>query len=243
MRVIGAGLPRTATTTQAIAFEILGFGHCYHMRDLMMDFEKGLTLWEAAAEGRPDWEAIFGDAQSTCDWPGARYYKEILEHYPDAKVVLTVREPEGWIKSMRDTVWAIYFGDSVTRHVCEARAVLDPLWRRFMALMTVMTWDENSLGPPEATFDDAAFAAAMHRWNERVRQQVPADRLLVWHPRDGWEPLCDFLEAPVPDDPVPHTNDTAAFKEGIIGGALAVLNDWWDQRERPTSGLHAAAVE
>jgi hypothetical protein len=243
MKVIGAGLPRTATTTQAIAFETLGFGHCYHMRDLMMDFETGLTLWEAAAQGNPDWEAIIGDAQSCCDWPTARYYKELLEHYPEAKVVLSVREPEGWIRSMRDTVWAIYFGDSVQHHLCEARALLDPLWRRFMALMTIMTWDEDSLGPPEATFDDETFAAVMRRWNEKVKRDVPADRLLVWEPSEGWDPLCDFLEVPVPDQPLPNANDTLAFKEGIVGGAVAAVNEWWDQRERPATGLFAARLD
>lgn len=243
MRVIGAGLPRTATTTQAIAFEMLGFGHCYHMRDLMMDFEAGLTLWEAVAEGKPDWEAILGDAQSCCDWPTARYYKEISEHYPESKVVLSVREPEGWIRSMRDTVWAIYFGDSVMHHLCEARGALDPLWRRFMDLMIPMTWGPDVLGPPESTFDDRAFAQSMHRWNERVKREIPADRLLVWDPREGWEPLCAFLEVAVPSEPLPNVNDAAGFKEGITGGALAVLNEWWDQRDRPTAGLHAATLK
>ncbi len=243
MKVIGAGLPRTATTTQAIAFEKLGFAPCYHMRDVFMDMERGLELWDAVVRGEPDWEAIFGDAQSTCDWPGARYYKELLDYYPDSKVVLSVREPEGWVRSMRETIWAIYFGDSVMHHLCQARAVLDPLWRKFMEEMVCMTWDEHSLGPPEATYDDAGLAAAMNRWNERVQRDVPADRLLVWEPRQGWEPLCDFLEVPVPDEPLPNTNDTAAFKEGILGGALAVVNEWWEQRERPTTGLHATPLE
>jgi hypothetical protein len=81
----------------------------------------------------------------------------------------------------------------------------------------------------------------MHRWNERVKREVPADRLLVWDPRDGWESLCDFLEVAVPAEPLPNANDTAAFKEGVIGGALAVLNQWWDERDRPATGLHAAA--
>jgi hypothetical protein len=243
MKVIGAGLPRTATTTQAIAFDMLGFGRCYHMRDLMMDFDAGLPLWEAAADGKPDWEAILGDAESCCDWPTARYYKELFDYYPESKVVLSVRDPEGWIRSMRDTVWSIYFGESVMHHVCEARAVLDPLWRRFMALMTIMTWGEDSLGPPDSTFDDEAFAASMHRWNDRVKREVPADRLLVWDPREGWEPLCAFLDVAVPGEPLPNVNDTAAFKEGVVGGALAVLNHWWDERDRPSAGLHAASLE
>jgi hypothetical protein len=215
------------------------------MRDMLMDMEKGLTLWEAASRGKPDWETIFGDAQSTCDWPAGRYYKELLEYYPDSKVVLSVRAADGWIKSMRETIWSMYFGDSVMYHLCHARAVLDPLWKRFMDLMICMTWDEHTgaLSPPEATFEDASFAAAMDRWNERVKRDVPADRLLVWEPREGWEPLCEFLEVPVPDEELPNTNDTLAFKEGILGGALAVVNDWWDQRERPTGGLHAAPLD
>jgi hypothetical protein len=116
MKVIGAGLPRTATTSQAIAYEKLGFP-CYHMRDVFMDMDNGLTQWEAVADGKPDWEAIFDGAQSTCDWPGARYYKELLEYYPDSKVVLSVRSAGGWVRSMRDTIWAIYFGDSVMHHL------------------------------------------------------------------------------------------------------------------------------
>lgn len=245
MKVIGAGLPRTATTSQAIAYEMLGFGPCYHMRDVFMDMDKGLTQWEAVVSGRPDWEGIFGDAQSTCDWPGARYYKELLDHYPDSKVVLSVRSAESWVRSMRDTIWAIYFGESVMHHLCEARALLDPVWKRFMDLMTVMTWEDprGALGPPEATFDDAGLAAAMERWNDRVKADVPADRLLVWEPREGWGPLCEFLEVSVPDEPVPNVNDTAAFKEGIMGGAIGVVNAWWDKRERPSGGLHDTALD
>jgi len=243
MKVIGAGLPRTATTTQAEAFEILGFGHCYHMRDVLMDADRQLDLWDAVDRGRPDWEEIFQGAESTCDWPGARYYKELLEYYPEAKVVLTIRTPESWVQSMRETVWAIYFGDSVMHHLCEARRLLDPTWAKFMDLMVRIFWADDICGPAEATFDDASFGRLMERWNERVKRDVPADRLLVWHPADGWEPICRFLEVPVPDEPVPNTNDTAAFKEGIAGGAIAVVNQWWDARERPTQGLHGASVE
>lgn len=244
MKVIGAGLPRTATTTQAMAFEMLGFGPCYHMRDLLMDMERGLELWEAVDRGEPDWDEIFGDAQSTCDWPAARYYKQLIDYYPDSKVVLSVRSPESWVRSMRETVWSIYFGDSVMHHMCEARALVDPQWRRFMDVMTKMTWTEvaGALEPPRATFDDVSFAAMMNRWNEQVKRDVPTDRLLVWAPQDGWEPLCEFLEVPVPEESLPYANDTAAFREGITGGAIAAVNEWWEQRERPRTGLHGAAL-
>jgi Sulfotransferase domain len=242
MQVIGAGLPRTATTTQMVALEQLGFAPCYHMRDLLADLEKGLPLWESVAEGKPDWEQIFGEARSTVDWPSARYYRELIDYYPDAKVLLSVRDGESWVRSMRQTVWGIFHGDSVIHHVSEARAVLDPLWQRYIALMRGMTWNEQTGVLAGDTFTDAGLIAVMDRWNEGVKSTVPAERLLVWYPTDGWEPLCDFLEVDVPSEPVPNLNDTASFREGIIGGGLGALNDWWDQRERPSSGLHGAAL-
>jgi hypothetical protein len=242
MKVIGAGLPRTATTTQMFALEQLGFGPCYHMRDLLADLESGLPLWERADEGTPDWEQIFGDAESTVDWPSARYYGELMDYYPEAKVLLSVRDGEAWARSMRETVWGIFHGGSVIHHVCEARAVLDPLWRRYTALMARMTWDEKTGVLAGETSTDAGLIAVMNRWNDTVKSTVPDDRLLVWDPSEGWEPLCGFLEVDVPEEPLPRLNDTRSFREGIIGGGLDVVNEWWEQRERPTSGLHGAAL-
>ena len=238
MKVIGAGLPRTATTTTLMAFEQLGFAPCYHMRDVLGDLDGQLPLWERVVEGDPDWEAIFGSAESMCDFPASRYYRELLDVYPDAKVVLSVRSAEGWVRSMRETIWPIFFGDSVMHHVNEARRVVDRNWDRFLA-MALQLWADTSAvtGDDES---DADLAAAMERWNEQVKASVPVDRLLVWEPAQGWEPLCEFLDVAVPDGPVPNVNDTSAFKEGILGGGLAVLNAWWDQRERPTGGLHGA---
>ncbi len=242
MKVIGAGLPRTATTTQMFALEQLGRGRCYHMRDLLADLESGLPLWEAVAEGNPDWERIFGDARSTVDWPSARYYRELMDHYPDAKVLLSVRGGEEWARSMVKTVWGVFHGDAVIHHVSEARAVLDPLWRRYMTLMRHMTWNDGTGALAGDTSTEAGLIAAMERWNESVKDTVPAERLLVWNPSEGWEPLCEFLDLDVPPEPLPRLNDTNSFREGIIGGALDVVNEWWGARERPASGLHGAAL-
>jgi Sulfotransferase domain len=241
MRVIGAGLPRTATTTQMFALERLGYAPCYHMRDLLADLPAGLPLWEAAAEGTPDWKRIFGKAQSTVDWPSARFYRELIELYPDAHVLLSVREGAGWAKSMRDTVWGIYHGDSVIHHTSDARRVPDPLWRRYTDLMMKLTWEEGGALAGD-TSEDAGLIVAMERWNAEVKRTVPPERLLVWDPREGWEPLCEFLGASVPDEPLPRLNDTQSFREGIIGGALDTLNEWWGARERPVTGLHGAAL-
>ncbi len=85
------------------ALEQLDCGPCYHMRDLLLDLETGLPLWEAVAEGKPDWETIFGECRSTVDWPSARFYRELMDYYPDAKVLLSVRGGEEWAASMQET--------------------------------------------------------------------------------------------------------------------------------------------
>ncbi len=242
MQVIGAGLPRTATTTQMFALEHLGFGPCYHMRDLLMDLEGGLPQWEAVAEGSPDWERIFGSAVSTVDWPSARFYAELMEYYPEAKVLLSVRGREEWAQSMRETVWGVFHGETVLHHLCEARAQLDPLWQRYMKLMRQISYNDGTGALAGDTSTAPLLAAAMERWNESVKATVPTERLLVWDPKEGWEPLCEFLEVPVPPEPLPRLNDTVSFREGIIGGALDVVNEWWQARERPASGLHGAAL-
>ncbi|HEX3873963.1 MAG TPA: sulfotransferase [Solirubrobacteraceae bacterium] len=242
MKVIGAGLPRTATTTQLIVLEQLGFGPAYHMRDLMADFEKGLPLWEDVGAGKPDWEAIFGDAQSCVDFPASRYWRDLMDYYPDAKVLLSVRSAASWVASMRETIWEMYWGDGIMHHVTYAQAAVDPVWRRYLNLMRPMLYDPDTGAVACDPHDDQSMMDAFDRYNDEVKATVPADRLLVWHPADGWGPLCEFLEVDVPDGPVPHTNDTAGFKEGITGGGLAAVNAWWDKRDRPTSGLHGAPM-
>ncbi|MGA2470248.1 MAG: sulfotransferase family protein [Solirubrobacteraceae bacterium] len=242
MELIAAGLPRTATSTQLVALEKLGFTPCYHMRDVLADLEHSVPLWEAVVEGNPDWDAIFGDSRACGDFPAGRYYRELLDYYPGSKVLLSVREPAGFVKSMRATVWACYFGPSLLCHMSLGRAAIDPLWERYLAVMTKMLWAEGGALYGD-TFDDDAFGKLMLAWNERVKRDVPADRLLVWEPAQGWGPLCEFLEVPVPDEPLPHVNDQAGFLEGLIGQALAKINAFWDARERPKTGLHGAALD
>ena len=71
---------------------------------------------------------------------------------------------------------------------------------------------------------------------------LPAERLLVWKPEEGVAPIADFLEVARPAEELPRLNDTKAFREGIIGGALDSVTEWWDSREKSSEGLHGAAV-
>jgi Sulfotransferase domain len=224
MKVIGAGLPRTATLTQKISLEMLGFGPCYHMVNIIGDLSL-VPQWQAAFDGKTaDWKAIFGPSQATVDWPGSFFWRELIEAYPDAKVLLSVRSPESWANSMKNTIWGVFYDDVLMRHLSDARANIDPGWRDYIQLMKDMWQKSGLLGDMSEMFDPAVLGAAFERYNDKVRATVPADRLLEWKPADGWQPLCDFLEVPVPQAPLPHVNDAELFAQRIIDGALASLN-------------------
>ena len=104
LRIIGAGFGRTGTSSMKIALEHLGFGPCHHMFEVR-DNPQLLPHWEKVADGQPqDWDEAFAGYRSQIDWPGARVWRELAGHYPDAKVILTVRDPDEWYDSMSATV-------------------------------------------------------------------------------------------------------------------------------------------
>jgi hypothetical protein len=223
IKLIGAGLPRTATLTQKQAFEQLGLGPCYHWVNVLADLDH-VELWDQAMDGQAPWEQIFGDAQSSADWPGGYFYRELMEAYPDAKVLLSVRDPESWEPSFRETIVEMTFGNSLMPLLAHARAAVDPKFERYLELVDRMFW--GSQGTFSQGHEPEQLMEQMVAHHERVKREVPADRLLVWEAREGWGPLCEFLEVPVPDDPFPHANDRETFLGRVIDGALSTLKDW-----------------
>jgi Sulfotransferase domain len=223
MRLIGAGLPRTGTLSQKVALEMLGLGPCYHMVNVLGDLDL-VAQWRQAYEGDPQWEQIFDGFPSTIDWPGSYYYRELVEFYPDAKVLLSVRDGQAWANSMRATIWGMFYDDILIRHLSDARAIIDPKWRAFTELMKDMWKRSGLLNGAETT--DEWMINAIERFQDEVQETVPSDRLLVWSVGEGWEPLCEFLEVPVPDTPFPHLNDSKLFADRIIDGALLAFQEW-----------------
>jgi hypothetical protein len=233
MQVIGAGLPRTATLTQKVSLEMLGLGPCYHMVNVLSDLRLA-PEWAAAFDGDPDWEMIFGGCQASVDWPGSFFWRELLEYYPDAKVLLSVRSGASWARSMKETIWGVFFDHAPMRYLSDARASIDPGWRDYCMLMKAMLRKSGLIGDLTGPFDASVAAAAMERHNQEVRDTVPAGRLLEWQPADGWEPLCEFLEVPVPPVPIPHINDSAMFAGRMVDGSLAALR-LWRARQKPVA--------
>jgi hypothetical protein len=214
LKVIGAGLGRTGTLSLKAALEELGFARCYHMREVLTHIGDA-RVWDAAARGEPvDWEKLFAGYQATVDWPGCSFYRQLLARYPEAKVILTVRDPERWYESAHQTIYYV-------RNAFPAWSrYLFPRMSTFRCMLDRIIWD----GTFQGRFEDRAFAIdVFNRHNEQVRRDVPADRLLVHEVREGWEPLCAFLGVPVPEGkPFPHLNDAADFRGRLRRGALVV---------------------
>jgi Sulfotransferase domain len=223
MQVIGAGLPRTGTLSQKIALEMLGFAPCYHMVNVLGNLDLAED-WQRALDGEARWDEVFDGFESTVDWPGSYYYRELMEKYPDAKIVLGTRDGESWARSMRETIWGLFYDDVLMRHLSDARAAVDPKWSRYIGMMKEM-WERSGLLKGTETTDQS-MVDAIDRYHEQVKSDVPAERLLVWSVGEGWDSLCEFLEVPVPDAPFPNVNDSAEFADRLVDGCLQVLQQW-----------------
>jgi hypothetical protein len=193
LKIIGAGLGRTGTMSLKLALEQLGFKPCYHMVEVFQN--NRMEQWNALVEtGKPDWNKVFEGYEATVDWPACNYYRELMAAYPDAKVILSLRDPESWFASTQATIF---------RTLDEAGGASGPM--RFAHKLITQI-----VGPD--VHDRAALLAAFARWNEEVKAAVPKEKLLVFEAKQGWKPLCACLGVPVPAAPYPQTNSTAEFQ-------------------------------
>ena len=204
MKVIGAGFGRTGTLSLKTALEALGVGPCYHMAEVFAHPEH-LALWEAAARGEAvDWRGLFEGWGATVDWPGCNFYREILEAHPEAKVLLSVRDPARWYASCYDTIYSL-------NRLFPMRVILPRMPRMAgpIRMAKAVVW-QGSFG---GRFEDREHAIGVFLAHiAAVQATVPADRLLVYDVQEGWEPLCAFLGVPVPARPFPHVNDGVAVR-------------------------------
>lgn len=208
LRIIGAGFGRTGTATLKTVLEQLGFGPCHHMIEVILHPEQA-GFWERAARGETvDWDEMFAAYRSSCDWPSCSFYKELAARYPAAKVILTLRDPKAWYKSVAATIMPAMKGPIVLPDGTRAGPPGD-----FAELLI----GRKTFG---GKFDEASMIAVFERHNEEVKRTIPKDRLLVFDAAQGWEPLCKFLGVPIPATPFPKTNTTEDFQARVRGAAI-----------------------
>jgi Sulfotransferase domain len=204
LKVVGAGFGRTGTLSLKTALERLGFGPCYHMAEVFGRPEH-IAMWHRLAfENQMDWDRLFSGFHATVDWPSARWWREIAAHYPDAKVLLSVRDPEAWYTSVINTIYQPMKSAAPDRAPELVRMQSEMVRKSILA----ETFDNR--------FEDKAYAIEVFkRHNQEVRDSVDPARLLEFDVREGWAPLCRFLDVPIPDEPFPRLNDTASTQAMI----------------------------
>lgn len=205
LKVIGAGFGRTGTLSLKAALDELGLGPCYHMVEVNARPEHD-AMWLALARGdASDWRPMLKGYASTVDWPTTYFWKELAAANPDARIILTVRDPEAWYRSAAATIFARMLEFEALRS--DPAAAVDEARRRHMEMVNTIVVEKTFGG----LLDKAHAIAVFNAHNADVRRSVPREKLLVYDPGEGWEPLCAFLGLPVPATPYPKVNTTDDF--------------------------------
>lgn len=201
LSAIGAGFGRTGTLSLKGALEHLGLAPCYHMLEVSRN-PGHAAIWDRAADrAAVDWDALFARYRSAVDWPACHFYETLARRYPASKVILTVRDPARWYESARSTIFDVMAGPIPDGEIgAQLR----------MARKLIV---DGTFGG--GTDDRERVIQVFERHNEAVKRAIPPERLLVYQVSEGWEPLCRFLDLPVPDEPFPHVNTTDEFRQMI----------------------------
>jgi hypothetical protein len=206
LKVIGAGVGRTATFSMKFALEHLGLGPCYHMSEVLAAARRNIPLWLDVVDGKPDWDAIFDGFQSTTDYPACTFWRELADYYPEARVILTVRDADRWFDSVSHTIFSEAMQGSLAGSPAEAMmkgTIFKAFGDRINDRDFMTSWFNNR--------------------NQEIIDTLPPERLLVYKPAEGWEPLCEFLGVDVPDGPFPRVNSRDELEQasGEQGGLPA----------------------
>ncbi|MCG8312761.1 MAG: hypothetical protein MI976_06045 [Pseudomonadales bacterium] len=192
LRIIGAGLGRTGTTSLMVALEKLLARPCYHMAKLSAHPDHIEIFHSMAISNQaPDWSVALKEYAAVTDWPAAAFYESIMAQFPDAKVLLSHRDPEAWYASCEATIFPT---------ILEAQGA----WGEMIRAVVYNTFCDKLA-------DKSACIEAYVKHNQEVRKRVPSQRLIEWSPGEGWLPLCEGLDLAIPEDKFPHANTTQDF--------------------------------
>jgi len=217
LKVIGAGFGRTGTSSFRDALNLLGFP-CYHM---LVNMEKKDSLfWVKVANGEEvDFAEVYGRGDNEEGWytasvdnPSSMCWEQQLKKYPDAKVVLTTRDFDSWYQSCKDTIFKMFCNSPYCPAGVKAAFALGLPHSGFIELNKKLLFP--SIG---SSWRKSEIRKAFDAYHAKVKATVPAHQLLVFEAKDGWAPLCKFLDVPMPSTPYPRVNDTAEFQAHVVG--------------------------
>ncbi|MEO6348371.1 MAG: sulfotransferase family protein [Aquaticitalea sp.] len=214
LKIIGAGFGRTGTLSTKTALEMLGYP-CYHMFEVIENKanKTHLDFWNEVANApsgkHHEWKKVFENYTATMDNPASCVWRELLDAYPDAKVILTLhpRGPEAWYESTMDT---IYFTESMWQF--KFLKLFTPFAKKMGNMTSKLIWQRFHKGTMKNK--EAAIARYLDHV-EVVKAVVPSEKLLIFTADQGWEPICNFLEAEVPNSKFPNVNDRSEIKKTI----------------------------
>lgn len=201
LQVIGVGMGRTGTASLKVALDEIGFGPCYHMSEVLKNPARAQD-WIDAADGNPDWDKIFADYTATVDNPGCGFWKKLASYYPDAKVILTVRDANDWFESTFETIHSPELS-----HFIKNSPLGEMIHRTIYHSMDYKMHDR------------AHMVNFFNSRTEEIKQTIAAERLLIYKVEEGWDSLCTFLNVSVPDMDFPRVNsrkETKAFISEMI---------------------------
>jgi hypothetical protein len=206
LKIIGAGLGRTGTASLKVALEQLGFNKCYHMGEVLSN-NSSVPLWIEASKGNPQWDKIFDGYSAAVDYPSCSFWREQMEYYPEAKVVLSIRNPESWFDSVNSTIMSPDVND----------------WLRgspFKEFFELCVWKDF-----EKHILDKDFMVDYFRGRiEAIKAEVSPDRLLVFDVKEGWGSLCKFLNVDIPDTEFPRVNSREETRR-ILDAMVSIQDD------------------
>lgn len=225
LKVVGVGFGRTGTASLCAALNQLGMP-CYHMFEVIHNPENKthrgfwLKVARSAPGTRHDWEQVFARYTAAVDNPACVVWRELLQAYPDAKVILTLH-PKGAETWYESTIQTIY----LTKNMWQFKVLklATRFGREYGEMVDKLIWQRGHKDTMENR--DQAIAH-YHQHIDTIRKEVPPDRLLVFTVNQGWGPLCRFLGVPEPSTPFPNVNDRVQFEKirsGMKRGAYVIL--------------------
>jgi hypothetical protein len=203
LKVIGFGLGRTGTYSLKTALEQLQLGPCHHMERVAQNMPVQLPLWNEVLKNPTNFESVYEGMQSAVDWPTAAFYKELYKQYPNAKFILTHRSKESWAES---------FGSTIYKLLTDRETTPAPVQEWLNMVVKVIEKSGFSMG-----LDYEALAERYEAHNKAVQDLIPPDQLLVYQVKEGWQPLCKFLNVETPTTEFPRTNNREEFWDLVKG--------------------------